>query len=67
MLSQAVMLTDTLQMFIFVFGGLLGTAFSLRLVGGLSGLFHRMASVRGGSLEYFNHLMRPVDDNDFPW
>ena len=61
------MLTDTLQMFIFVFGGLLGTGFSLHLVGGLSGLFHVFSTVRGGKLESFNHLMRPADDNDFPW
>ncbi|GMH41228.1 hypothetical protein BSKO_09138 [Bryopsis sp. KO-2023] len=60
----AVMLTDTIQMFIFLTGGLLGTYLSLNLVGGISGLF--VAFDEAGLTE-FSHLLRPVTDSEFPW
>ncbi|GMH41065.1 hypothetical protein BSKO_08975 [Bryopsis sp. KO-2023] len=60
----AVMLTDTVQMVIFVFGGLVGTLVSLKLVGGVSGLF---SIFRKTDLDYMTHLIHPLNDRDFPW
>lgn len=58
------MITDTVQMVIFLFGGLLGTGLSLRLVGGLSGLFQIL---EGRNLGYMTHMVRSVNDRDYPW
>ncbi|CAD7705318.1 unnamed protein product [Ostreobium quekettii] len=63
----AVMLTDTLQMCIFLFGGLIGSYYALNLVGGISGLFSTLGNVRGGSLSQLEHALRPPNDRLFPW
>lgn len=62
--SQTVMLTDTVQMFIFVIGGVVGSILALNLVGGINGLFSIFNSA---GLADFNHLLRPVKDSHFPW
>lgn len=58
------MLTDTVQMVIFLFGGLIGTGLSLHLVGGLSGLFKILEE---RNLGYMTHMVRSVKDRDYPW
>lgn len=58
------MLIDAVQMVIFLFGGFMGTIISLKLVGGISGLFNKLE--RDG-LEQFPHLIRPATDDSFPW
>eukprot|EP00210_Caulerpa_lentillifera_P005478 g5238.t1 len=61
----AVMLTDTIQTFIFLFGGLFGLAYSLDLVGGLFSMFDELSDDRIG-LERLRHTIRPVSDRDVP-
>lgn len=58
------MWTDTIQTVIFVLGGLLGTAISLSLVGGISGLFKWLGEY---DLGYMAHMLRPTNDPDYPW
>lgn len=60
------MLTDTIQMLIFVFGGLMGTGFALHLVGGLSGMFDKLSREDIG-LESFRHVLQPASDSIVPW
>lgn len=60
----AVMLTDTIQMFIFLFGGIFGAIKSLQLVGGIGGLFDIFKS---RDLDYMTHMVHAADDKDYPW
>lgn len=62
--TQTVMLTDTVQMFIFIIGGVTGTIISLNLVGGISGLFN---TLNEAGLTNFEHLLLPAKDSHFPW
>lgn len=61
----AVMLTDTIQTFIFLFGGLFGLAYSLDLVNGLFPMFDKLSEEEIG-LERLTHSLRPLDDRDVP-
>eukprot|EP00210_Caulerpa_lentillifera_P005350 g5112.t1 len=61
---KAVMLTDTLQTCILLTGGIIGSFKALSLVGGVSGLFSKLETV---NLESFTHIIRPLNDRDFPW
>jgi len=58
------MLTDTLQTCILLTGGIVGSIKALSLVGGVSGLFTKLETVE---LESFAHIIRPLNDRDFPW
>ena len=58
------MLTDALQSVILLTGGLVGSVTALSLVGGIDGLFRKLDNVHLGQ---FPHLMRPLNDRDFPW
>ncbi|CAD7696856.1 unnamed protein product [Ostreobium quekettii] len=60
----AVMFTDTVQMFMFVIGGFIGTHTALKLVGGMTGLF---SVLRDNGQEYMTHMLHNVHVNDFPW
>lgn len=60
----AVMLTDTVQMVIFVVGGLAGTIAAFKLSGGQSGLFQ---GLEDAGLSDFPHVIRPANDREFPW
>ena len=59
------MFTDTIQTCIFLFGGLLGTAISLNMVGGLYGMFDTLSRDDIG-LGQLRHTVRPADDRDAP-
>ena len=53
-----------LQLVIFLFGGLAGTAAAFSLVGGQQGLFRGLREV---GLDYFPHIWRSANDHVFPW
>ena len=57
-------MTDALQTVILLTGGVVGSATALNLVGGVSGLFRRLEAA---DLRQFPHLVRSLDDRDFPW
>ena len=63
---KAVMLTDSIQTVIFLVGGLIGTGFSLHLVGGLFSMFDKLSSNETG-LGRLQHVLRPANDRDVPW
>ena len=58
------MITDAIQSIILLTGGAVGSLVSLHLVGGIGGLFAKLEAVQ---LESFRHLIRPLNDRDFPW
>lgn len=60
----AVMLTDTIQMVIFLVGGFFGAVKSLQLVGGIDNLFDIFKS---RDLDYMTHMIHGADDRDYPW
>ncbi|GMH41514.1 hypothetical protein BSKO_09424 [Bryopsis sp. KO-2023] len=60
----AVMLTDSIQMVIFLVGGIFGSIKSLQLVGGIGGLFDIF---RERDLDYMTHMIHAPDDRDYPW
>jgi SSS family solute:Na+ symporter len=62
---SAVVLTDTLQLFIFILGGLAGTFLALSRVGGLDGLYDKILD-NPGINDDFLHPLRSVDDKDYP-
>lgn len=57
------MLTDSIQLLIFVVGGIAGSITSFNLVGGMHGLHEKLDQV---GLGYFFHIARPLDDRDYP-
>lgn len=61
---KAVMVTDSIQMLIFLVGGLAGSIKALELVGGISGLFKIL---RDHDLDYMTHMIHPPDDKSYPW
>ncbi|GMH41201.1 hypothetical protein BSKO_09111 [Bryopsis sp. KO-2023] len=61
---SAVMLIDTVQMGIFLFGGILGSIIAFSRVDGIRGLFD---TFKAAHLSEFPHLLRAPSDNDYPW
>jgi hypothetical protein len=62
---NAVVLTDTLQLFIFLLGGVAGACLAMSKVGGLDGL-HDAIVANPGIPDDFLHPLRSVDDKDYP-
>lgn len=58
------MLTDTVQMLIFVFGGLAGAIKCLQLIGGLDNVFSILQERDRG---FMTHVIHSPDDRDYPW
>lgn len=59
----AVIMTDVVQMFIFLFGGCLGTVIAFSKIGGWNGL---VSVLDQSQLSYFMHWNRGIRDADFP-
>lgn len=58
------MLTDAVQMLIFVFGGLAGAIRCLQLIGGFQNVF---SILRERNLDFMTHVIHSPDDRDYPW
>ena len=64
---RAVVYTENVQTIVLIIGGLLCMAYSLREVGGLSGIYDKYDQFPSKYRSQYMHLFRSWDDKDWPW